>query len=480
MLDTCALVELLSGIDCFHTSRKHAQGVQCKGQNHQESCCKECGSSKGKFHTCSKCNKIKCNGGKCCQTNSKKCDHPCPKCKIIEPICKNNYKACCKICKNCSNCYLLVKQKPIEELVRSGDWIKYPCCTTRNLKISINLLSKLRNLTMHLTNEECLDLDASRFDSSDFPGVNNWNDLNTIISEVLKFLVRYLSYNTPPFLTIVEMDRINKDIKDIGKITDKEQLLRVYEEKILNFGIYEHLFEINKDLKQLDESMQRLNLENKRLTFHVKFIFGEDIDYDLDCELAEQIEKLLEARIKIVSNNRCELIANGLVEEPISNAEAIKLEFQIKATTLETNLSVYEKSKSEQSKKLWNEILECILEEIPNIAAAKRTYWKLGSIIIGVQLHKSSGVFWSKEERESIAKLLPVICSKLNKQYAECLFFSCQVIPIPIQDGHNYLKTLSFEIVFTETEEDIEAVTETLSMLDCVFPSGYLSARSML
>ena len=189
-LDTCALVKLLSKIDVFQTSYKHTpSSVQCKGKNHF--CCDTCD------HRCNRCNKNECLDGECCLTTLKKCDHACSKCGTKKFVCNNNSKVCCRRCEFCLNCHLSSKKQPtVEELVRSGKW--EAICRTQKLKISVNMLSKIRNLTMHLTNEKCSELDASRFSSSDYPGFKNWNDLNTIITEVLEFVLRYVcdSYMT--------------------------------------------------------------------------------------------------------------------------------------------------------------------------------------------------------------------------------------------------------------------------------------------
>ena len=447
-LDTSALVELLSRIDVFKTSYKYTHDVKCKGKKH--SCCNKC------CHKCTHCDKNDCAGGKCCLATLK-CDHACSNCGTKRFVCKNNAKVCCGECKLCLGCYLSsTKQPTVEKLVRSGKL--GTICQTQKLKISVNMLSKIRNLTMHLTNEECSELDASHFSSSDFPGFNNWNNLNTIITEVLKVVLQYVCPSTT-------MEEDIKGIEDIEKLTDKEELLRIYEEKIRIFGTFEHLLEIKEDLKQIGESVQRLHLENKRLTFHVEFFFNENLKYNLDCEVAINIREVMKSRIKILFEDRYKLIDNGLVANQSSNTQTITLEFQVKATSEANDLSVYEENGSEQSKELWKNIYDCIKDKIPNLDKVERTWWKLGSVIIGVALYKSHGSYWSKEERESIDKLLPVICFKLNKQYTRRLIFSCQVIPI--QDGHDDLKTLSFEIVSDDTDKDKDqAVKGLLTRVD--------------
>ena len=482
-LDTSSLVELLNGIDAFETSPKHTHpGIQCNDQNHQQFCCVECSpNDKGKdFHKCKKCNKIKCTGNRCCETNSKKCNHDCLKCGTKEFFCKKNNKVCCAKCKLCLNCFLKSQNQPTEiELVRSRDWSKG--CSIRKIKISINLMSTIRNLTMHLTNEQCVDLDASKFQSDDLPGINNWNDLNTVITNVLNKLINNVGYR---YISTVDSIKIQKSTKDIGNMTDKEELLRIYEEKIRTFGTFEHLLEIKENLQQLNESFQQLQLKN--LAFHVQFLFHENVNYNMDCDLASDIRNHMESWIKILFNGCYQLIDNGLVSTETSNTKNIRVEFQIEATSPESNdLHVYKKGDSTESKELWKNISDCLKDQIPNLENVERVFWELGSIIIGVVLYKKQGAHWTKEEFEMTRKCLPNICSELNKTFAGCFVFSCEVIPI--EENDNQLKTLSFEIVSDgEVGEDMmknEALTECLTYSEyffCFVPHYYSSKRKLL
>ena len=435
-LDISTLMELLTGIDAFRTSPKYAHGIQCKGQNHQSSCCKDC------THKCTNCGKMKCKGGKCCKANLKKCNHPCQKCSISDSICKHNYKVCCAACRLCLSCCLhLAKQNTVDDLIVNVGFGTKSLCSLFEIKVCVSLLLKLRNLTMHSTDT---NFSAISIDLVDFPGVNDWKDLNTIICKVLNLMLKEID---PSIITSFDRARIAKDILDISKMVDKEELLRKYEQKIQTFGTFEHLFEIKTDLKQLDQSIQRLYSERQRLTFHVEFFFGENVNYDLDCKLAKNIKQVMKSKIKILFNDEYNLIANGLVTKDISTVHSLTLKFKITASSQDaTDFSVYEEDDTPESIDLWNNISNVVMKEIPDLKEARRIYWELGSIIIGVALQKKVGLSWSSKDYDPIAtQHLPFICYKLNKQYKGLLHFSSKAIPIA--KTSNSIKTLYFEIV---------------------------------
>ena len=457
-LDTCSTIELLNGIDVFKISPKHFQaGIQCLfGQNREESCCGGCSSTE-------KCTKPECKvNNKCCELKNSRKFEECYaylKCGTNEFTCCNkNNKVNCASCTLCLHCYLRFQNKPtVLELIRTGDWLRIPYCQTRKIKISIYFMSIIRNLTMRSTNEECAKLDASKFQSCDLPGINNWCDLNTIIAKFFK------NVNELSGFPLDDRERMRKDIDKIGKMADKEQLLKLYKNKIRTFGVSEHLFD-SLEQQQPKKSIQQL----QRLAFHVQFYFLENTSYDLDCELAIKIRHYMASKIKIVFYERYLLIDNGLLPTTeTSTAMEIRLKFQIEAidTPPKSNdfLTVHEKSNSKDSNELWRNIYNCIIKDglIPNLRGVERVFWQLGSLlVISVVLYKhQQGVCWTNEEFEMIdKKCLPSICSKLNEQYSDCLVFSCDVIPI--EEIVDELKTLSFEIVSNEeeVEDDIEDV----------------------
>lgn len=141
------------------------------------------------------------------------------------------------------------------------------------------------------------------------------------------------------------------------------------------------------------------------------------------------------------------MIANGLVTKDISTVHSLTLKFKITASSQDaTDFSVYEEDDTPESIDLWNNISNVVMKEIPDLKEARRIYWELGSIIIGVALQKKVGLSWSSKDYDHIAtQHLPFICYKLNKQYKGLLHFSSKAIPIA--KTSNSIKTLYFEIV---------------------------------
>ena len=98
-------------------------------------------------------------------------------------------------------------------------------------------------------------------------------------------------------------------------MVDKE-LLRTYEEKIRSFGTFEQIVELRELFQMV---FQNLSLDEKRLTFYVQFFFTENVEYHVDCDLAQDIDLRVETMIKIKSNDKNECISNGLIAVPSSS-----------------------------------------------------------------------------------------------------------------------------------------------------------------
>ena len=394
-LDISSLVELLTGIDSFKTSPKHIKGVKCKGQ--KENC--------------------------------------------------SSHDVCCRFCELCLQCFLSnCEHHTVEKLVLYSEWTKDSVCAFLEIKVNINLMLSIRNATMHLTNEECVNLDSSNFQSSELPGINNWNDLKTITTKVLRSMAQFLFYS---YITDIDLNLFEKNAEEIGEMVEKEELLKIFEKRIQVFVVFKRQLEIEENQDHCREQVQRLHLDTDRQsTLHIQFLFPGNVDYDLDCELALNISQLMKSRMKILFNDHLHLINNGLVSRDISNTKKLfYVQFNFEAVAPESNdlSAVYDESTSEKSIELWERLSEILQDVIPNLGKIARVFWQFGTIVINFALNKLYGSYWETEGIEKIANSLTVICSKLNEHYTDCLVFSCEVIPIKKTcDG---LKTLSFEIV---------------------------------
>ena len=134
-------------------------------------------------------------------------------------------------------------------------------------------------------------------------------------------------------------------------MVDKE-LLRTYEEKIRSFGTFEQIVELRELFQMV---FQNLSLDEKRLTFYVQFFFTENVEYHVDCDLAQGIDLRVETMIKIKSNDKNECISNGLIAVP-SSSEKYLFGVEIKPKTPDIDLTDYKKKTGLQNTKNFGKI----------------------------------------------------------------------------------------------------------------------------
>ena len=69
---------------------------------------------------------------------------------------------------------------------------------------------------MHLTNKHCKEMDSSKFELEEIPGVNDWMNLSKLVSLILEKLI-------PSKSVVSSLDKsiFIKTIENIGKMDDK-------------------------------------------------------------------------------------------------------------------------------------------------------------------------------------------------------------------------------------------------------------------
>ena len=170
--------------------------------------------------------------------------------------------------------------------------------------------------------------------------------------------------------------------------------------------MWEELEEIGEKLDAID-----LKLSEKTLKLDVKFALQKEVDFDLDCDEALDIESRINCALSVYTNSlQANMIDYRLESSHMAEAHMIRIEFEITSTQL--SFKEYTNRNSKESLDLWKEIKKSISSEefqkkFPFAMKITRGRWKLGSLIIHVVLLKDNGENWTKSEHGIIDLFLP-------------------------------------------------------------------------
>uniref|UniRef100_A0A7M5X3T8 Uncharacterized protein n=2 Tax=Clytia hemisphaerica TaxID=252671 RepID=A0A7M5X3T8_9CNID len=413
-LDINTLMEILREIKDFHSaSPSHHAGWTCSDiSNHRTKCCVDCD------HKCSICGKDQCKKNICCDSK-KKCAHKCNVCNSEQYDCVENKYVCCSSCKMCLNCVLNKHSLSAwnELYERCVDRTIGGICDSLKLRLSIKIIHIFRNITMHLTSAKCDDMDKGSFKDPKAPAhCDTWKKIRETLFFAVKFVLDVLKKNGP--IGTNEYDQQLYTLRSISSATSVDPL-KFFDGRIqtfLSIEGYTHTSEVLEDICQKFEAVD-LKMSEKSLKLDVKFALQKDVDFDLDCEEAVDIENRFHmALTNYESSLQAYMVDYRLENSHIAEAHMIRIEFKISSTEL--SFKEYADRKSGQSLSLWNEIKKTFLTEefqkkFPFATKITRGHWELGSLIIHVVLLKESGENWTECEHQIIDLFLPSLSASV-------------------------------------------------------------------
>jgi len=220
-LDTCALVSLLQQIKNLPTSFKREE-IPCKDNEHNEN-----------SRSCTYCDEHKCSN---CDVQPYKCKHRSKECRNEAMKNCNLYKnACCKDCQLCWYCFVakhhaanLHPVKNMDEFIEMVAGNDKEICPKQELRIAISILLKFRNIVVHLSHEELLEMDKGTYtNKKEHFSDKNWKwfekTYHYAIKVVLKYLnnAQYIESKIKLLLTISTCQNNNDLVKQYGVETER-------------------------------------------------------------------------------------------------------------------------------------------------------------------------------------------------------------------------------------------------------------------
>ncbi|XP_066930740.1 uncharacterized protein [Clytia hemisphaerica] len=328
----------------------------------------------------------------------------------------NNKRVCCQKCWTCLDCVLKAHGTPTwQELFEKGIIVKPVnpnfVCPMLLVRLSIDIIGLFRNITMHLTETKCNEMDFNLFNDPEVPNFTSWSKIKEALCFAVENILAYLE--SFGYLSPGDKQRHVEAIRLMGTSFD----LSIYGNAAEQFLLLESHTAATEQLNLIQALLKEIKSSIKGLTnlkVEMRVSFEKDIDFHLHSPEAISINAAFKhasevhfAGLKIETDM---LSAKPVVKTAFEEEKVVVI---FKITSAVVSFKDYKNFLTDQSAKLWAEIEKTFEEFLPD-AAVRLNSWEVGSIIIKMSLSKKNQKAWSKSDRFEISCLLPKITEKLQ------------------------------------------------------------------
>ena len=109
----------------------------------------------------------------------------------------NNKRVCCQKCWRCLDCVLKANRTPTwQDLFEKGIVVKPVnpnfICPMMLVRLSIDIIGLFRNITMHLTETKCQEMDFNLFKDPEVPNFTSWSKIRGALCFAVENILDYL------------------------------------------------------------------------------------------------------------------------------------------------------------------------------------------------------------------------------------------------------------------------------------------------
>ena len=278
-LDTTAITNILLTVESFPT---FAKKIPTKNKDNSQTgccihkCCKDC-----IHNSCEhKRKKVKC---------PKECPDKCNACDSSYIICKERRYICCQKCETCMPCTLNNNDcKDRHELFAEK---LEDVCPSLKLRLSIGYSRIFRNMTCHLTESECEEMEKGNFilrEISEDP--KSYKDLLTLFQKVIEQIIDCVKPSYAKFAT-----EISKDLQHIIMADNKSKL----DPFATAINAMFKLDEMSKRLSRIEDAVK------DSLKVEINYIRSKVGEFELDSSEAQDIEEILQKGVESYLGGGC-------------------------------------------------------------------------------------------------------------------------------------------------------------------------------